>query len=97
LRPWGFAAVGSALRGSTNAAAFITERLEVRAVHRGDETDPASDAAREGTQQAIEDIVMAFTEAKLAQPRRLDRLVRRSGHARCARRDRRGSSPATRQ
>ena len=33
----GIAAVGSALRGSTNAAAFITERLEGRAVHH----DPA--------------------------------------------------------
>ena len=61
----GIAAVGSALRGSTNAAAS-TERLEGRPGIRSGETDPASDVAREGVQQAIEDIVMAFTEAKLA-------------------------------
>ena len=63
----GIAAVGSALRGSTNAAAFITERLEGRAVHHGGETDQQADAAREGVQQAIEDIVGAFTEARLVR------------------------------
>jgi hypothetical protein len=63
----GIAAVGSALRGSTNAAAFITARLEGRPGIRSGETDPASDTAREGVQQAIEDIVRGFVEAKLAQ------------------------------
>jgi hypothetical protein len=40
-----------------------------KAVSASDPTrpDPASDVAREGVQQAIEDIVTAFTEAKLAQ------------------------------
>ena len=33
---------------------------------RPGETNPASDAAREGVQEAIESIVRAFTEAKLA-------------------------------
>jgi hypothetical protein len=58
---------GSALRGSTNAASFITERLEGRVGTRSGETDPAADVAREGVQQAIEDIVRGFTEAKLRQ------------------------------
>jgi hypothetical protein len=64
----GIAAVGSALRGSTNAAAFITERLEGRPGIRSGETDPASDTAREGMQQTIENIVRALTEARLDGP-----------------------------
>ena len=46
---------------------MVAERIEGRVGIRSGETDPASDAAREGVQQAIEDIVTAFTEAKLAQ------------------------------
>jgi len=64
----GIAAVGSALRGSTNAAAFITERLEGRAMHHGGETDQQADAAREDVQRAIEEVVRGFTEARLDGP-----------------------------
>jgi hypothetical protein len=49
------------------AITIVFDRLEGRVGIRSGETDPASDTAREGVQQAIEDIVTAFTEAKLAQ------------------------------
>ena len=61
----GIAAVGGALRGSTNAASFITERLEGRPGQRAGETSPESIAAREETQATIVNIVATMTAAKL--------------------------------
>ncbi|MCX7365780.1 MAG: hypothetical protein NTV97_28700 [Alphaproteobacteria bacterium] len=57
----GIAAVGSALRGSTNAASFITERLESRT----DEISPESLAARQATTAAIGEVIQLMTDAKL--------------------------------
>ena len=59
-------AVDLACGGNIKAIGLIAERIEGRVGMRPGETDPASEA-REGVQQAIEDIVTAFTEAKLAQ------------------------------
>ena len=56
-----------AIGGNVKAINIVFDRLEGRVGIRSGETDPASDTAREGVQQAIEDIVTAFTEAKLAQ------------------------------
>ena len=56
-----------AISGNMKAINIVFDRLEGRPGIRSGETDPASDVAREGVQQAIEDIVRAFTEAKLAQ------------------------------
>ena len=61
----GIAAVGGALRGSTNAASFITERLEGRPGQRAGETSPEALAAREEAQATIEALVRAMTAAKL--------------------------------
>ena len=70
----GIAAVGGALRGSTNAASFITERLEGRPGQRAGETSPESIAAREETQATIAEIVATMTAAKLKLAERKDRL-----------------------
>ena len=59
------AAVGGALRGSTNAASFITERLEGRTKQGAGETSPGELAAREETQATIESLVRTMTAAKL--------------------------------
>ena len=59
-------AVDLACRGNVKAMALVTDRIEGRVGMRPGEAYPASDAARAGVQQAIEDIVTAFTEAKLA-------------------------------
>ena len=56
-----------ACSGNLKAIGLIAERIEGRVSLRSGEADPASDTAREGVQQAIEDIVTAFTEAKLTQ------------------------------
>ena len=61
----GIAAVGGALRGSTNAASFITERLEGRPGQRAGENSPEALAAREETQATIESLVRTMTAAKL--------------------------------
>ena len=61
----GIAAVGGALRGSANAASFITERLEGRTGTRSSEVLPESLAAREAVHATIEELVTAMTEAKL--------------------------------
>jgi hypothetical protein len=53
--------------GNLKAIGLIADRIEGRVGIRSGEADPASDVAREGVQQAIEDIVRGFTEAKLAQ------------------------------
>ena len=50
-------AVDLACGGNIKAIGLIAERIEGRAGIRSGETDPASDVAREGVQQAIEDIV----------------------------------------
>lgn len=60
-------AVDLACNGNIKAIGLIAERIEGRVGMRSGEADPASDTAREGVQQAIENIVTAFTEAKLAQ------------------------------
>ena len=59
-------AVAMACGGNLKAIGLIAERVEGRVGIRSNETNPASDTAREGVQQVIEDIVRAFTEAKLA-------------------------------
>ena len=61
----GIAAVGGALRASTNAASFITERLEGRPGQRAGETSPEALVAREETQATIANIVATMTSAKL--------------------------------
>ena len=61
-------AVDLACGGNIKAMALVTDRIEGRVGVRPGEADPASDAAREGVQQAIEEMAAtAFTEAKLAQ------------------------------
>ena len=70
----GIAAVGGALRGSTNAASFITERLEGRPGQRAGETSPEALVAREETQATIAEIVATMTAAKLKLAGREDRL-----------------------
>ena len=70
----GIAAVGGALRGSTNAASFITERLEARRGQRAGETSPEALAAREETQATIANIVATMTTAKLKLAEREDLL-----------------------
>jgi hypothetical protein len=55
----------AAVRGSTNAASFITERLEGRAGQRAGETSPEALVAREETQATIAKIVATMTAAKL--------------------------------
>ena len=59
---------GSRPGGNVKAITIVFDRLEGRVGIRSGEADPASDVARQGVQQAIEDIVAAFTEAKLALP-----------------------------
>jgi hypothetical protein len=56
-----------AIGGNVKAMTIVFDRLEGRVGVRSGEIDPASDTAREGVQQAIEDIVRAFTEARLAE------------------------------
>ena len=68
----GIAAVGGALRGSTNAASFITERLEGRPGQRAGETSPETLAARGETQATIESLVRTMTAAKLTLAERED-------------------------
>jgi hypothetical protein len=60
-------AVDLACSGNIKAIGLIADRLEGRVGIRPGDTDPQADAVREGVQQAIEDVVKAFTEAKLAQ------------------------------
>jgi hypothetical protein len=50
------------------AITIVFDRLEGRVGIRSGETDPASDAAREGVQRAIEEIVTAFTKTRLDGP-----------------------------
>ena len=57
-----------AISGNMKAINIVFDRLEGRVGIRSGEADPASDMAREGVQQAIEDIVRGFTEAKLDGP-----------------------------
>ena len=60
-------AVDLACTGNIRAIGLIADRIEGRVGTRPGEVAPASDTAREGVQQVIEDIVTALTEAKLAQ------------------------------
>jgi hypothetical protein len=60
--------VRETVAGDLAAAVLIANRIEGRPGIRPGEADLQAQAAREGVQQAIEDIVTAFTEAKLAQP-----------------------------
>ena len=57
-----------AIAGDVRAFAIIADRLEGRVGVRSGEVDPASDTAREGVQQVIEEIVTAFTKARLDGP-----------------------------